>query len=67
MPEFEDDPMMRKLHEIRARHQELTKNLSPAEKASWYRRKAEEFLESQGCKLVYGSKGGQMAGSARTP
>jgi len=57
MPEFDDDPMMKKLHEIRAKHQELTKNLSPKEKAKWYNRRAEKFLKSQGCKLIPDKKG----------
>lgn len=52
MHEFDDNPMMKKLHEIRAKHQELTKNLSPKEKAKWYNRKAKEFIESQGYKLI---------------
>ncbi|MDI6735389.1 MAG: hypothetical protein QME42_04200 [bacterium] len=57
MHEFDDDPMMKRLHEIRTKHQEITKGLSPKEKARWYNKKAERFLESQGYKLISGEKG----------
>jgi len=61
MYEFDDDPMMKKLHEIRAKHQELTKDLSPKEKARWYNKKAERFLKSQGYKLISSGKGYRIA------
>jgi len=61
MYEFDDDPMMKCLHEIRAKHQEFTKNLSPKEKARWYNKKAEGFLRSQGYKLTSAGKGYRIA------
>ena len=57
MHEFDGDPMMKRLHEIRAKHQELTKDLTPKEKAKWYNRKAEEFLKSQDYQLIPTEKG----------
>ncbi len=60
MHEFDDDPMMKNLHEIRAKHQDLTKDLNQKEKAKWYNKKAEEFLTNQGYRLVQSKKGYRM-------
>ncbi|MCJ7577059.1 MAG: hypothetical protein MUO91_01260 [candidate division Zixibacteria bacterium] len=55
--EFPNDSMLRELHEIRERHYEENKHLTPKERAKKINREAERFLKNQGYKLVPTKKG----------
>lgn len=45
--EFENDPMMKKLHRIREQHFKETKNLSTKELIAYYERKAAKIRPKQ--------------------
>lgn len=54
-PEF-----MRELHRIREEMYEKDKNLTPRERVNKTHREAEEFLTSQGYRLISSNKGYQI-------
>ena len=48
---IEEPEAMREIHEIRRRHYEETKNMTPEERLAYIKKKAREFEEESGIKL----------------
>jgi len=57
MREFENDPMMRRLHKFREEEHKATRNLSFKEEQKRNREKIEQFLNRFGYKLVSTGRG----------